>query len=186
MGFAEVLRTATWTDHESAEDDSYLKNLMAGRLSPEAYGEMVAQHYFAYVALDGASRRLADDPVAGAFVFPELYREEALVRDLEGDLRRRLGRADRPQQADPDARRPDQPGRRLAGRICGPPLHSLPRRPVRRTVHPDGTAEDLRLRQGGGVDFYHFDIGSLPASRTNTAAASTCSARASTRPAASG
>src|SRR5437868_10536343 len=81
--FSETLRTSTWTDHASAEGESYLTELMGGRLSAEAYGEMVAQHYFCYLALDGVARRLEGHPVAGAFVFPELYREEALVRDLE-------------------------------------------------------------------------------------------------------
>lgn len=80
--FSETLRNATWSDHESAEGESYLKELMAGRLSAEGYGEMVAQHYFCYVALDGVSRVLADHPVAGRFVFPSLFREEALERDL--------------------------------------------------------------------------------------------------------
>lgn len=80
--FSETLRNATWSDHESAEGESYLKELMAGRLSAEGYGEMVAQHYFCYVALDGVSRALADHPVAGRFVFPTLYREAALERDL--------------------------------------------------------------------------------------------------------
>lgn len=80
--FSETLRSATWGEHESAEGESYLAELMGGRLSELEYGEMVAQHYFAYVALDGVSRRLSEHPVAGRFVFPELYREEALERDL--------------------------------------------------------------------------------------------------------
>ncbi|WP_327085233.1 biliverdin-producing heme oxygenase [Nonomuraea sp. NBC_01738] len=80
--FSEILRNATWGDHESAEDETYLKELMGGRLSAEGYGEMVAQHYFAYLALDGAAKSLAEHPVAGRFVFPELYRQEALELDL--------------------------------------------------------------------------------------------------------
>ncbi|GAA3307545.1 heme oxygenase (biliverdin-producing) [Nonomuraea dietziae] len=82
MTFSETLRAATWSDHESAEGESYLTELMAGRLSAEEYGEMVAQHYFAYLALDGAAERLAEHPVAGRFVFPSLYRQRALERDL--------------------------------------------------------------------------------------------------------
>jgi heme oxygenase len=82
MTFSETLRAATWSDHESAEGESYLTELMAGRLSAEEYGEMVAQHYFAYLALDGAAERLAEHPVAGRFVFPALYRQRALERDL--------------------------------------------------------------------------------------------------------
>ncbi|MFF4614885.1 biliverdin-producing heme oxygenase [Nonomuraea jabiensis] len=80
--FSETLKNATWADHESAEGESYLAELMDGRLSEHEYGEMVAQHYFAYIALDGVSRQLSDHPVAGRFVFPELYRERALERDL--------------------------------------------------------------------------------------------------------
>ncbi|MEO3867750.1 biliverdin-producing heme oxygenase [Nonomuraea sp. B12E4] len=80
--FSETLRNATWTDHESAESEGYLAELMGGRLSEHEYGEMVAQHYFAYAALDGVSRELSGHPVAGRFVFPELYRERALERDL--------------------------------------------------------------------------------------------------------
>ncbi|MFI7699811.1 heme oxygenase (biliverdin-producing) [Nonomuraea sp. NPDC049480] len=80
--FSETLRNATWGDHQSAESEGYLTELMGGRLSEHEYGEMVAQHYFAYLALDGVSRQLADHPVAGRFVFPELYREPALERDL--------------------------------------------------------------------------------------------------------
>ncbi|MEV0595420.1 heme oxygenase (biliverdin-producing) [Nonomuraea cavernae] len=80
--FSEALKHATWSDHESAEGESYLTELMGGRLSAPEYGELVAQHYFAYVALDGVSRTLADHPVAGSFVFPALYREPALERDL--------------------------------------------------------------------------------------------------------
>jgi heme oxygenase len=80
--FSETLKSATWGEHESAEGESYLSELMGGRLSEQEYGEMVAQHYFAYVALDGVSRRLSEHPVAGRFVFPELYREKALERDL--------------------------------------------------------------------------------------------------------
>lgn len=161
--FSEVLRNATWSDHESAEDQTYLKALMAGRLSPEAYGEMVAQHYFAYVALDAVSRTLAGDPVAGPFVFPELYREEALVRDLEtiygAGWRERI--------------EPSRPTRTLVARI-----EQVADRPGGYIAHhytrymgdlSGGQFIRMELQKvygyqpGGGVDFYRFDeIGSLP------------------------
>ncbi|MFF0245182.1 biliverdin-producing heme oxygenase [Streptosporangium sandarakinum] len=81
--FSEVLRNATRDDHAAAENQDYLVALLAGRLSPEGYGAMVAQNHFVYTALDRVSRTLADDPVAAPFVLPELYRGEALARDLE-------------------------------------------------------------------------------------------------------
>ncbi|MEV4243223.1 biliverdin-producing heme oxygenase [Streptosporangium canum] len=161
--FSEVLRNATWGDHESAEDDSYLKALMAGQLSREAYGELIAQHYFAYVALDGASRSLADDPVAGPFVFPELYREEALIRDLEtvygAGWKSRI--------------EPSKPTRTLVARI-----NQVATWPGGYIAHhytrymgdlSGGQFIRMELQKiygyqpGGGVDFYLFDeVGSLP------------------------
>ncbi|GGT16803.1 heme oxygenase (biliverdin-producing) [Nonomuraea spiralis] len=81
--FADELRQATWGDHEAAEHTAYLEALMSGKVSRAGYAEMVAQHYFAYVALEAAGRALADDPVAGPFVRTELERVPALERDLE-------------------------------------------------------------------------------------------------------
>ncbi|MFF0309498.1 heme oxygenase (biliverdin-producing) [Streptosporangium sp. NPDC004379] len=78
-----MLRNATRDDHAAAENQDYLVALLAGRLSPEGYGAMVAQNHFVHAALDRVSRTLADDPVAAPFVLPELYREEASARDLE-------------------------------------------------------------------------------------------------------
>nr|BFE77760.1 hypothetical protein GCM10020093_003610 [Planobispora longispora] len=168
--FSEVLKNSTWSDHESAEGDGYLKALMAGRLSREAYGEMVAQHYFAYVALDAASRALADDPVAAPFVFPELYREEALARDLET-----IYGADWADRIEPSL-----PTRTLVARINQ--VASWPGGYV--AHHYTRYLGDLSGGQfirmalekiygygpGGGVDFYRFDaVGSLPGSSRSTA-----------------
>ncbi|WP_214316863.1 biliverdin-producing heme oxygenase [Nonomuraea sediminis] len=81
--FADELRTVTWSDHEGAEHTAYLEALMKGQVSRAGYAEMVAQHYYAYVALEEAGRALADDPVAKPFIRPELERVSALERDLE-------------------------------------------------------------------------------------------------------
>ena len=161
--FSEVLRNATWSDHESAEDEGYLKALMEGRLSREAYGEMVAQHYFAYVALDATSRALAGDPVAGAFVFPALYREKALVRDLEtiygAGWRSRI--------------EPSEPTKELVARIQQAttwPGGYIAHHYTRYMGDLSG-GQFIRVelqkiygyQRDGGVDFYRFDeIGSLP------------------------
>ncbi|WP_327084900.1 biliverdin-producing heme oxygenase [Nonomuraea sp. NBC_01738] len=80
--FSHELRAATWTDHEAAEYTAYMQELLGGRLPREGYAAMVAQHYFAYVALERAAEALADDPVAGVFVIPELNRLPALEHDL--------------------------------------------------------------------------------------------------------
>ncbi|MCK2218919.1 biliverdin-producing heme oxygenase [Actinomadura sp. ATCC 31491] len=157
------MKNATWGDHQSAESEGYLSELMAGRLTEHEYGEMVAQHYFAYVALDGVSRALADHPVAGAFVFPELYREPALERDLSTiygpSWRDRIS--------------PSKSTRTLVARIqqvadwpCGYVAHHYTR-----YLGDLSGGQFIRMElqkiygygKGGGVDFYFFDeLGSLP------------------------
>ncbi|MEQ4718505.1 biliverdin-producing heme oxygenase [Nonomuraea sp. B19D2] len=161
--FSETLRNATWADHESAESESYLSELMGGRLSECEYGEMVAQHYFAYTALDGVSRQLAGHPVAGRFVFPELYRERALERDLATIYG--------PGWQDRIA--PSKATRTLVARI-----HQVADWPGGYIAHhytrylgdlSGGQFIRMELQKiygyakGGGVDFYIFDeLGSLP------------------------
>lgn len=81
--FSERLKAATWGDHATAEHHGFTKALLDGELSLEGYTAMVAQHYFAYVALERIGRTLADDPVAGRFDYPELERVPALEADLE-------------------------------------------------------------------------------------------------------
>ncbi|MEU3019654.1 biliverdin-producing heme oxygenase [Nocardiopsis sp. NPDC007018] len=80
--FSARLRAATWSDHEAAEHHGFTQALMEGRLSLDGYTAMVAQHHFAYVALERVGRELADDPVAGRFHRPELERVPALETDL--------------------------------------------------------------------------------------------------------
>ncbi|GAA2388915.1 biliverdin-producing heme oxygenase [Nonomuraea africana] len=163
MTFSQTLREATWSDHESAEDESYLKELMSGRLSAEEYGEMVAQHYFAYLALDGAAERLADHPVAGRFVFPSLYRQQALERDLatiygpSWESRIAPSKATRTLVARIE-QVTDWPGGYIAHhytRYMGDLSGGQFIRMELQKIYGYG--------KGGGVDFYVFDeIGSLP------------------------
>ncbi|CAM3875514.1 biliverdin-producing heme oxygenase [Nocardiopsis rhodophaea] len=80
--FSAELKAATWSHHEEAEAHGFTQALLDGTLSRDGYAAMVAQHYFAYVALEEVGRALADDPVAGRVVFPELFRVPALQRDL--------------------------------------------------------------------------------------------------------
>ncbi|MDR8413375.1 biliverdin-producing heme oxygenase [Nonomuraea sp. 3-1Str] len=161
--FSEALRNATWGDHQAAEGESYLTELMGGRLSAAEYGEMVAQHHFAYAALDGVSRELTDHPVAGRFVFPELYRERALERDLATIY----GEGWR------DRITPSKSTRTLVARIeqvAGWPGGYVAHHYTRYMGDLSG-GQFIRMElqriygyaKGGGVDFYVFDeVGSLP------------------------
>ena len=81
--FSERLKTATWNHHTAAEYHGFTQALLEGELSLDGYTAMVAQHHFAYVALENVGRALSDDPIAGRFLRPELERVPALAADLE-------------------------------------------------------------------------------------------------------
>jgi heme oxygenase len=85
--FSEVIREATFSDHEHAAMSGFMTSLFQRQLPLDAYTSMVAQHWFAYVELERAGDALAAHPVAGAFVHEELRR----VPTLEADLQHLLG-----------------------------------------------------------------------------------------------
>ncbi|WDZ92125.1 heme oxygenase (biliverdin-producing) [Nocardiopsis sp. HUAS JQ3] len=165
--FSERLRAATWSDHQAAEDHGFTRALMDGTLSLDGYTGMVAQHYFAYVALEETGRRLAGDPVAGRFHYPELERVPALVRDLEhllgADWRDRIAptpatrtyAARIEQMADHPEGFVAHHYTRYMGDVSGGQF-------IRRTA-----ASTYGLTDAAGVSFYVFDaLGSLPRFRT--------------------
>lgn len=81
--FSAVIRDATRAEHTAAEESPFVADLLGGRLDVAAFTRYTEQLWFVYGALERAAERLADDPVAGAFVRPELLRLPALERDLE-------------------------------------------------------------------------------------------------------
>lgn len=76
------LRAGTRADHDAAQGSGFLDALTAGTLPRQAYADLVAQHWFIYETLERAAEVMAGDPVAGAFVFPELTRLPALNADI--------------------------------------------------------------------------------------------------------
>jgi heme oxygenase len=76
------LRSGTRLDHDAAQGSGFLDALAAGTLPRQAYADLAAQHWFIYETLEQAAGAMAADPVAGAFVFPELTRLPALSEDL--------------------------------------------------------------------------------------------------------
>lgn len=81
-GFAAALKLGTAQEHEQAEGADFVKAIFDGRLSLPGFATLVAQHYFIYQVLEQAAARMAADPVAGAFVLPELTRMPSLEADL--------------------------------------------------------------------------------------------------------
>jgi heme oxygenase len=84
--FSAALRQATWDAHGDAEQAPWLTALVAGEVDLRGYAELVAQHHFAYAALEAAVEAMRDDPAAGPFVDDRLTRGPALVADLEALL----------------------------------------------------------------------------------------------------
>lgn len=80
--FSAALKAATWQDHQHAESSPFMDALMAGEVSREGYARLLGQQLHAYRVIEAAAEVMADDPVAGPFVFPELTRCPSIEADL--------------------------------------------------------------------------------------------------------
>jgi heme oxygenase len=80
--FSTVIRTASRAQHTRAESSAFMSDLLGGRLGVDAFARYTEQLWFVYEALEADAGRLAADPVAGPFLWPELFRLGALERDL--------------------------------------------------------------------------------------------------------
>ncbi|GIH10453.1 hypothetical protein Rhe02_85200 [Rhizocola hellebori] len=76
--FSSRLRTATWADHASAEQSTFLADLTKGRIPLAAHAALTAQHYLIYEVLEQAAHE-----TASPFHSPALTRLPALKADLE-------------------------------------------------------------------------------------------------------
>ncbi len=81
--FSTQIRDASHQQHTEAENSAFMGDLLGGRLGVDAFRRYTEQLWFVYRALEGVADRLADDPVAGPFIRPELFRTTALERDLD-------------------------------------------------------------------------------------------------------
>jgi heme oxygenase (biliverdin-producing, ferredoxin) len=80
--FSQVLSESTRGSHSASESAHFMDDLIKGRGSRDDYVALVAQHFFIYEALEAAAIQLQDDPIAAAFITPQLTRLPALERDL--------------------------------------------------------------------------------------------------------
>ncbi|MEV6299193.1 biliverdin-producing heme oxygenase [Actinoplanes sp. NPDC051861] len=76
------LREQAREAHAAAQRSPFVDGLTTGRLPLAAYAELTAQHWFIYETLELAGSAMSEDPVAGRFVRPELFRVPALEADL--------------------------------------------------------------------------------------------------------
>ncbi|WP_435187780.1 heme oxygenase (biliverdin-producing) [Streptomyces sp. bgisy126] len=80
--FSTLIRTASHEQHTEAETSSFMGDLLGGRLGVDAYARYTEQLWFVYRALEEGADALREDPVAGPFIQPELFRTAALEQDL--------------------------------------------------------------------------------------------------------
>ncbi|MEV0220532.1 biliverdin-producing heme oxygenase [Streptomyces sp. NPDC050704] len=80
--FSTLIRSATHEYHAEAHASTFMTDLLGGKLGVDAYTRYTEQLWFVYRALEEGARELADDPVAGPFLRPELMRLTSLERDL--------------------------------------------------------------------------------------------------------
>ncbi|WP_149182052.1 biliverdin-producing heme oxygenase [Streptomyces sp. TRM49041] len=80
--FSTLIRTASHEAHTEAETSTFMSDMLGGRLGVNAFARYTEQLWFVYRALEEAADGLRDDPVAGPFVQPSLFRTPELERDL--------------------------------------------------------------------------------------------------------
>lgn len=80
--FSTVLRERTADDHRGAETSRFMSALLDGSLPAEGYADMLAQHAYAYAALESPSAAIAEDSTVQPFLHPGLLRTAALEADL--------------------------------------------------------------------------------------------------------
>lgn len=80
--FSKQIRTATAQQHAEAEHSRFMSDMLGGSLGVDSYHRYTGQLWFIYRALEQRWETLADDPVAGPFIRPELARTAELERDL--------------------------------------------------------------------------------------------------------
>jgi heme oxygenase (biliverdin-producing, ferredoxin) len=80
--FSQALRERTLETRKQVGSGPFMRDLMRGSGTRDDYAALLVQHYFVYAALEGATERMKNDPVAGPFITPALTRVPALTRDL--------------------------------------------------------------------------------------------------------
>lgn len=76
--------------HTVAEKTGFLKRLLEGKASTESYAEYLYNLYEVYKAIETNLEKNSENKVVKGFVTPEIYRAEAILKDLKFLLGERL------------------------------------------------------------------------------------------------
>lgn len=83
ISLSAAIRERSSGAHSSSEGADFMHDLLKGKGTREDYIGLVAQHYFIYEALEAATERMRNDPVAAMFISDKLTRMPALETDLQ-------------------------------------------------------------------------------------------------------
>ncbi len=83
QGFSSRLRLAISDVHTRAEKTTFIRGFLRGTATPSSYVRLLAALHPVYMTMEEETCRLAaTDPVIARFHFRELFRTEAIERDL--------------------------------------------------------------------------------------------------------
>jgi heme oxygenase len=83
LSLPQRLKAATAEEHRRVERSGVMATLLRGHIERVAYLALLRNLHALYAALEPALLRHAAHPVVGPAVMPELFRREALERDLQ-------------------------------------------------------------------------------------------------------
>ena len=158
MGLAQDLKEGTKQSHSAAENTKFVSSFLRGVVSKNGYRQLVANYYFIYQAMEVEVLRLKDDPVVGPLNIKELYRHRRLAKDCEyfygDDWAKTIYPTEACQQYVNRIREVahDQT-ELLVGHHYTRYLGDLSGGQILRNI----AKNSLKL-DGGGLDFYEFDI----------------------------
>nr|YP_009394978.1 Heme oxygenase [Polysiphonia stricta]ARW63540.1 Heme oxygenase [Polysiphonia stricta] len=79
---AQQLREGTTKSHSMAENVSFVKSFLGGVVDKNSYRKLVGNLYFIYEAIEEQIENNKDNIAVKAVYFPELYRKNSLIEDL--------------------------------------------------------------------------------------------------------
>nr|QCI07626.1 Heme oxygenase [Nitophyllum punctatum] len=80
---AQQLREGTTKSHSMAENVSFVKSFLGGVVDKKSYRKLVANLFFIYVAIEEEIDRNKQHDLVNFIYFPELFRKESLIQDLQ-------------------------------------------------------------------------------------------------------
>nr|YP_009397662.1 Heme oxygenase [Dipterosiphonia australica]ARW66848.1 Heme oxygenase [Dipterosiphonia australica] len=79
---AQQLREGTTKSHSMAENVSFVKSFLGGVVDKNSYRQLIANLYFIYEAIEEQIEKNKTNIAVRAIYFPQLYRTQSLVQDL--------------------------------------------------------------------------------------------------------